>query len=469
MDRGMQMAAPRMTRRIAIISTISALAGCSLALAGCSDDGDDAPADDGAADDGGTTQAADDDDGASSSGGAEPAAVTYWGDVKPLLDGRCVACHREGGIAPFSLETYADAAMWAAASVAAIESGAMPPWPPADGCNSFVGVRELTAEQIGTIATWLELQTPEGDPANEGAPLPDVAPGLSRVDASLPMAQEYTPQQSPDDYRCFLVDWPAEYESTTYVTGFRAVPGDDAIVHHVIAFLATPDQKDAYAELDAAEDGPGYTCFGGTGGPSRTWLGGWAPGSAGTDLPPGLGLEVPAGSQVILQVHYNTASSGPAPDLTSIEFKVDDEVETVANVMPWTNPTWLAPNGMPIPAGEDDVVHGWGRDPTTFTGGPLVVWSAALHMHQLGTSGTLSIERAGGESECLLQIDAWDFHWQGSYGFVDPIRVEPGDELNIECHWDNSAANQAGEPKDAQWGEGTGDEMCLGVFLTAPG
>ncbi len=453
--------------RAALLFTIG------LTLASCRDDGDADPSADGAADDAATTGASAgsvDDDG-TSGGALDPPEVTYWTDIKPILDGRCVACHHDGGIGPFTLETYEDAAAWAVASLAAIDSGAMPPWPPADGCNSFVGVRELTADQVETLATWIDLQTPEGDPATQGAPLPDVAPGLSRVDASIPMPEAYTPVQSPDDYRCFLVDWPAEYDTTTYVTGFRAVPGDDAIVHHVIAFLATPDQKDAYAELDAAEDGPGYTCFGGTGGPSRTWLGGWAPGSAGTDLPEGLGLEVPPGSQVILQVHYNTTSAAPAPDLTAVEFKVDAEVETVAHVMPWTDPSWLAPGGMMIPAGDADVAHAFDYDPTTLAGGPLVVWSAALHMHQLGRAGTLSVTRASGETECLLQIDDWDFHWQGSYGFVDPIRIEPGDELHLECHWDNSAANQAGsaEPKDVQWGEGTGDEMCLGVLLTAPG
>jgi len=450
-------------RRTAILFTLT------VTLASCRDDDDGTPANDEAADDGATTGADLDTSSGGSSGAVEPPAVSYWPDVKPLLDARCVACHREGGIAPFSLETYADAATWAVPSLAAIDAGIMPPWPPAEGCNSFVGARELTLDQVETIATWIEAQTPEGDPNDEGAPLPDTQPGLSRVDVSLPMPEEYTPQSSPDDYRCFLVDWPAEYAATTYVTGFRAVPGNDAIVHHVIAFLATPDQLDAYAELDAAEDGPGYTCFGGTGGPSRTWLGGWAPGSAGTDLPPGLGLEVQPGSQVILQVHYNTAAGAPAPDLTAVEFKIDDEVETVARVMPWANPTWLAPDGMPIPAGEPDVVHEFGRDPTMLSGGPLVVYSAALHMHQLGTQGTLSITRPSGETDCLLQIDDWDFHWQGSYGFVDPIRIEPGDELHLECHWDNSAANQSTDPKDVQWGEGTGDEMCLGVLLTAPG
>lgn len=124
----------------------------------------------------------------------------------------------------------------------------------------------------------------------------------------------------------------------------------------MIAYLATPDQVDEYVALDDADPGAGYTCFGGSGGSSRTWLGGWAPGSAGSDLPPGLGLEVPPGSKVILQVHHNTMTSDPAPDITGIEFKIEDEVEKVASVMPFASPAWLGGDGMLIPAGEDDGV-----------------------------------------------------------------------------------------------------------------
>lgn len=462
-------AATHMTRD-PIRTTLAA----AILLVACNDANDSPAADDGESSGGGdsSTDAVETTDAATT---GDTATVRYYEEIKPLLDARCTACHTEGGIAPFSLTNYEDAAMWAAASSAAIHSGSMPPWPPAAGCNDYVGVREVSAEELALIDGWVDEQTPMGDPAAEGAPLVDEQAGLSRVDIALPMPESYAPDTSegPDDYRCFVIDWPAEYTTTQYVSGFRAVPGNDAVVHHVIAFHALPDERDAYLELDAADPGPGYSCFGGTGGPSRSWLGGWAPGSPGSDLPPGLGLEVPPGSAVILQLHYNSMSSAPDPDLTSVEFKVDDTVEKVARVMPYANPTWLA-GAMPIPAGDDDVMHEFQRDITGFLGGPQQVWAAALHMHQRGKSGTVSIERANGDSECLLQIDAWDFHWQGSYGLTAPTVLEQGDELRLECHFDNSAANQPVangvpvEPVDMNWGEGTSDEMCLGVLLVAP-
>ena len=97
-------------------------------------------------------------------------------------------------------------------------------------------------------------------------------------------------------------------------------------------------------------------------------------------------------------------------------------------------------------------------------------------MHNIGSHATLKLIRPnGGKNECLLDIPKWDFHWQGSYYLAQSTVVNPGDILSIECHWDNSQAHQPVQngtqapPKDLYWGEGTGDEMCLGGFyITRP-
>lgn len=403
---------------------------------------------------------------------ATPTGPTYYADIKPLVDARCAGCHYQGGIAPFALETYADVSTHAGVAKLAIDDGLMPPWPPDDQCNQYLGDRSLSADEKALFQQWIDAGTPAGDPADEGAPLPDNSPRMSRVDATLPMAEPYTPTISPDDYRCFLIPWPSDYTTTKYVTGFRAVPGNDKVVHHVIAFLATPDQVQTYRDLDAAEAGPGYTCFGGTGGPAREWLGGWAPGSLGADLPDGVGIAVQPGSMVILQVHYNLIAPDPDPDQTSIELKVDDTVTQEATVQPWANPNWLSGDNMLIPAGDSDVEHNWQLDPTLLSGGKsLTIHTVGLHMHRLGHTARLSIERADGSSDCLLDIGNWDFDWQGSYALKTPVQIDSGDALRLECHWDNSPENQpivGGSPqvpRDVTWGEGTSDEMCLGIAL----
>ena len=132
---------------------------------------------------------------------------------------------------------------------------------------------------------------------------------------------------------------------------------------------------------------------------------------------------------------------------------------------------------MKIPAFAPDTMHSFAFDPTPFLSGgkPFLMYSANLHMHQLGTRAKLSLQRKDGSEDCLLDIPRWNFHWQGSYGFPAPKVVNPGDKVYLECHWDNTPPMQpivdgkAQMPKDVFWGEGTTDEMCLGGFyMVAP-
>jgi len=182
---------------------------------------------------------------------------------------------------------------------------------------------------------------------------------------------------------------------------------------------------------------------------------------------------VPAGSKVILQVHYNL-TTGPGPsDQTAIELKLDPAVAKTAFLLPWANPAWVNAQAMPIPAGQEDVRHAFAFAPGPYLSsitsgqipnGPFIVYAAALHQHLRGTRSRVEIQRASGARECVLDIPRWDFHWQGAYTLKTPKRVERGDSLSIECHWDNSAPGS----KNVNWGDGTSDEMCLGVFYITP-
>lgn len=401
--------------------------------------------------------------------------LTYHRDVAPLMQEKCGGCHVESGIAPFPLETYAQVLERREEIREAVQSRTMPPWLPGPGCAEYVGDLSLSEEQIALITDWVDRGGREGDPA-EAPPRPATPPagGLSRVDHELTMPVEYTPQKEPDDYRCFILDWPEE--QVRYVTGFNGKPGTLPEIHHLIAYLILPENVPEVQALDDAEPGPGYTCFGGPGvsNGATPWLGAWAPGSQGGDYPKGSGLEITPGSKIVLQVHYNTSHVAPSPDRTSIQFRVDASVDKKAHVLLWADLKWITDGTMHIPAGEADVVHRWEHEPFEFlpeaTGGvfrqdaPFTMHSAALHMHTLGTRGRLEVLRQGSATQCLLDIPRWDFNWQNSYGFQEPKVVQPGDRLALECHWDNSAPGA----RDVNWGDGTDDEMCLGIFYITP-
>jgi hypothetical protein len=392
---------------------------------------------------------------------------TYWSSIKAIADEKCVGCHSEGNIAPFTLTSYADFASHSGMVRQAVMSRVMPPWPPGQGCSDYVADRSLTDDQIATITSWIDAGAVEGNPKDYHQAQSTV-PGLSRVDRTLQLAAPYTPTLSPDEYRCFLMDWPDTTDK--YISGFRAKPGNAKIVHHVIAFLAEPADVPTYQQLDAADATPGWVCFGGPGGNARArWLGAWAPGSLGTDYPPNTGLKVVPGSKVVLQVHYNLTQNDGGADQTGVELKLDDSVQKQAIIQPWANLSWIQQQTMVIPAGTPDQKISWAFNPASYwpyitnnliaANVPVTMWSASLHMHTRGIRARLEIQHADGTNECMLDIPKWDFHWQGAYGFVQPKTYQPDDTLYLECHFDNSNSTI-----DRNWGEGTDDEMCLGGF-----
>lgn len=392
-----------------------------------------------------------------------PSGLSYYKDVKGLVDAKCAKCHVPGGIAPFELLSYASVKENAAAIKGAVQSRTMPPWLASPGCTDYKNDRSLTDEEIKLLSDWVDAGAAEGD--IKDAPKDAEPPkGLSRVDRTLSMPVPYTAQLEPDDYRCFLIDWPEK--DAKYVTGFVANPGNAKVVHHVIAYVIPPASVAQYEKLDAEDAAPGYTCFGGPGGtidPNTTFIGSWAPGAAGGDLPPGLGLKVQPGSKIALQVHYNTTNGGPQPDQTSISVKLDEKVEKEASWQFFTNLDWVLGKGMEIPAMKRDVTYSYSVDPTGFVAGgkPIEVYDAGLHMHTRGHKASLGIQRQAGNDECMLDIPNWNFHWQLTYELGQPKILNPGDKLSISCTWDNNT------PKDLRWGEGTGDEMCLGLLLIA--
>ncbi len=403
------------------------------------------------------------DTGGSGAGTPEPeAAIVYYRDAKPVIDAKCGNCHVAGGIAPFALTTFDEVSVHAAAIRAAVESGTMPPWLANDECNSYLNDRSLNAEQLATIVGWVDAGAHAGDPAEEGPAIVDPnARPLSRVDRELAMPEPYTMVESPDEYRCFVLDWPET--ETTYVTGLGVAPGNAAVVHHVITFLASGSDVATVDALDADDPAPGYKCFGGPGFRPTGWLGAWAPGSQGYDYAEGTGVRIEPGSKLVMQLHYNSLTAGVLPDQTAVRLKVDTSVEKEAVLQPWTNPAWVGGSGMEIPPAMNDVSHQFSADPTLYVtdGQPIMIHTSFLHMHQLGKSGRVSISHPDGSETCLLDIPAWDFHWLGAYALREPVRLDPGDKLSLRCTWDNPTMNEV------SWGEGTGDEMCLtGVYYT---
>lgn len=398
--------------------------------------------------------------------------LTYWKDVKTILDQKCANCHKSGGVGPFPLEDYKSIYGLRSIIKAEVKADRMPPWQAAKSCQEFSNDISLTVEEKKKVLQWIEQGAAEGDPKEYVKPPPAPPIGLKRIDLTLQMKKPHTVAKSPDEYRCFVVDWTPK--TVKYVTGFQVNPGNPKIVHHVIAYIAKKDEAAQYLKKDP--DGNGYRCYGTAGGPaSLRWLGVWAPGVPGAEYPKGTGIKVEPDSKIIIQLHYNTSKPNAEVDQTKVDFTLEDTIEKEAILFPYTNPNWLKDKKMKIPANEKSVDHSF-TFPLRFLGlintglAGIKVYSAMLHMHQLGKSGRLTY---GNNNQCLLDLPRWDFNWQLSHHLKKPIALGLNDSLGIACNWDNSQANQPildGKQKKSQdvyWGDGTGDEMCLGiVYIT---
>jgi len=404
-----------------------------------------------------------------------PPKPTWHRDVAPLVQAKCGGCHYNGGVGPFPLTTHAEVVAVGESVKAAITSRRMPPWPTRRDCAEYAPDGSLSDEQIALINDWLGDGAMEGD-VRDFKPLEGPKSALSRVDLALPMVKPYTPRKTPDDYRCFVLDWPKT--DVTYITGFNLAPGNAAMIHHADILYVPPSRADEYRANDPTGDG--WECFN----PpilEGFWIGTFVPGSSGMDFPDGSGLKIEPGSKVFIQFHYNTATVPRGPDLSTLELSLESRVKKPGLVVSLAKVSWLQ-RDMRIPAFEKDVVHRYEEDLTKIIsvfnrdfvdGLPLKAYAAIIHMHQMGSAAKFEIMRKGGGNECIVDIPKWEFHWQLPYALAAPKIVNPGDSLAIECHWDNSQENQPyvngvqRTPREINWGPNTDDEMCIvGVYVT---
>ena len=395
-------------------------------------------------------------------------ALAYHRDIAPLVQRYCGGCHQEGGIAPFTLSSYADLKLHAASVHSAVERGTMPPWLPSADSMPLRFSRAMRPEDKAELLRWIDGGLNEGDPS--ATPRTDLPPAQTlpptRPDLVLDPGWNYAPMIArEDDYHCFIFD--PKLSADRFLVAGNVRPGNPRIVHHVIAYEIPEAEAAAIRAKDV--NGQGYTCFGapGTSGPPTT-LFGWAPGSPGSRLPENTALRLHKGALIVVQVHYNTLADPGQTDRTVMQLELTDVVpQRELYAIPLAQPKQLK-----IPAGASDAVQtiqiplGLVTAFFKLPSNKLTVYAHTPHMHLLGTRITTWLN-----GQLVLDLPRWDFHWQQAYGFQNPYPATGADVLKLECRYDNSAANQPvvdgmqQTPREVTWGEGTRDEMCLNYLL----
>ena len=379
--------------------------------------------------------------GASGGGGGGGAAgsITYYRDVLPIYQKDCLSCHATGGAAQPVLDQAQSAIAAAGTSQAAIQSKTMPPFPPAEGCNSYVGERRLSAVDQQTLAQWVAAGAPAGDPATAPPAISGGPPQLGSPDKHLgagPFTPTYPGQAGANDlYWCFVLD--PKLGAASDLTAMNIVPGQKSEVHHVLVF------RDPGGKGSAGKPAAGYECNGAPG----EMLNGWVPGASPLQLPTGIGMTISPGDKLLMQVHYHKDPAVAAtPDATALDLYFSPKSTAEHAWVVWAGtPLFTVPKN----------AKSYGVNSTCTVNGSWKLLGIAPHMHQHATKFTSNIQAASGNA-CLMNIPHWDFGWQGGYFLQQPVQLVVGDKLTTTCTYDNNTAS------DIQFGEATSDEMCFG-------
>jgi len=388
---------------------------------------------------------------------AESPTVTFDNQVVRLFQQNCQTCHRPDDIAPFPLLTYEDARRRQDRILRAVESRTMPPWKAVPGFGDFLGSRRLSDSDVALVRAWVDGGAPEGDPRDLPPPrtFPDTW-SLGQPDAILAPAEAFqVPSGGQDVYRCFVIR--TRFAEDRYLSAVEYVPGNRTVVHHVLTYLDTAGRADALAHADS---GSAYPCFGGPGFSAAGSIGGWAPGSPPTVMPEGVGMLLPVGARVVLQVHYHNRTGVTHSDLTRVGLHfartpIDKRYRSI--------PIWNTALTIPAGAARHEVRASW----TVPARWNLHAIGVFPHMHLLGRQMVVTATYADGTVRPLIRIDDWDFHWQGGYDYAQPVPLPGGTRIDLVAVYDNSEGNRRNPnhpPKDVSWGENTTDEMCI-AFL----
>lgn len=382
--------------------------------------------------------------------------VTFNRDIAPVLFAQCAECHRPGEVAPFSLLSYEDAEKRAEWLAEITQQRVMPPWKAEPNHGRFLGERRLTAAQIDLFQEWAAAGAPEGDPADL-PPEPTFASGwrLGKPDVVLRAPTTVTvPADGADVFQHWVI--PIDIPEDKMMVAYEFRPGNPSVVHHAVLLL---DTMGAGRAKDAETPEPGYTTFGSIGIPVGGVLGVWTPGMTPRFLPEDTGMAIPAGADLVMQLHLHPTGKEEVDQSTLGLYFADKPLKKKIARAPAVAGTVI----IDIPAGEDR------HKITTSLNVPtdLTLISLLPHMHLIGRELKLTATFPDGTVESLMWIRDWNFYWQDNYVYRKPVFLPKGTRLDMVSYYDNSAENPfnpSDPPRRVLFGNGSTDEMCFGIL-----
>jgi hypothetical protein len=405
------------------------------------------------------------------------AAPTFARDVAPILNARCVSCHRPNQIGPMSLTSYTEARPWARAIKSKVVTRQMPPWGADPRYGRFKNDWSLSQAEIDTIAAWVDAGASMGDvralpPALK---FDDTAWEAGPPDAVIEIPEQKLPASGEFEPPSFIVSNP--FGRDVWIQGSQVLPGNRRIVHHASphvvrlpAGAVIKDDQKAYwpdGRLLKRSEFPVYPAIGETAADrDAAKLGAYLPGRGLEWYPDGTARRLPKDAYIELNVHYQP-SGKPETDRTRLGLylargPVRREIRNGGGVDPagfrevagGGTPAGRVPNIPPF--AENFRVSGY-----TLFSRPATLYALSPHMHLRGKDMTFILVRPDGREEILLSVPNFDFDWQLIYELETPIQVPAGSRLRAIAHYDNSIKNRRNPAphREVPWSQQSSDEM----------
>ncbi len=382
----------------------------------------------------------------------KPAATTpttdimYCKTIAPLFNAHCVECHRAGEIGTFDITDYDEVRGWSEMIVEVVEQKRMPPWHADPKFGSFKNERHMPDSALAVLKEWVKAGTPYGDKADL-PPQPNFVDGWRLAkEPELVVAMRDKPYTVPAsgevDYQYFVVD--PKITEDRWVSSAQIVPGNPAVVHHAIVFVRPPDGID----------------FSGIG-----WLTAYVPGQRATIFPPGFARKIPAGSKFVFQMHY-TPNGTEQTDTSQIGLTFMDASQVTHEVFTMIG----IDQEFEIPPGEANHVVRSSVNRLPHDGLLLTI---SPHMHLRGKSFEMVAvsgrNSASEDRRTLIKVPHYDFNWQHTYEFAEPLRFSDLKSLELTTTFDNSNGNPFNPAPEEYvvWGDQTWEEMSVAFLEVA--
>tara|TARA_B100000686_G_C16782830_1_gene973127 strand:+ start:705 stop:2564 length:1860 start_codon:yes stop_codon:yes gene_type:complete len=423
---------------------------------------------------------------------------SYVTDVAPIIQENCATCHREGGIAPFAMDSKLALQGWSPMIREVVMTKRMPPGQIDNKVSHLMrNEMNLSDGEMQTLVRWVNAGSPvdgEIDPL-VGIEWPDtkwvISEELGAPDLIVKIPPQAVPATGVVDYRDIPID--LNLTEDRWVRGSEVAPDKKEVLHHIITTVIPPEgaadpqtlfveainslpeeraaaiRAEVFAALAAGnpppidkifQENPDIDLGGLLGGsdPDMGSVAGYAPGNSVQLAEQGVGGLLKAGTTLNLQLHYTTSGK-----------EVTDETE----IGIWFYPEGEAPEQrmsggvgnsftISIPPGAKD--HE--MQLVTHIKDEAELYSLMPHMHFRGKRMKFVAKYPDGSEELLLSVPDYDFNWQLAHEFAEPYRVPAGTQIIATGAFDNSTQNPANpDPSiEINWGEQSWEEMFMGFY-----